>query len=132
MITLDEFEELGVAGTVAEIQSRVGDTPVYVSFDLDVLDLPWALGVADPEVGGLTIREALKVIRGMRGLQLVGADLVCMIPRKDGPGEVGVQRRGAHARARDDDRARAIPGPGRRDYVKRGLRADTTPTNTGC
>jgi guanidinopropionase len=88
VITLDEFEELGVAGTVAEIQSRVGDTPVYVSFDLDVLDLPWAPGVADPEVGGLTIREALKVIRGMRGLQLVGADLVCMIPRKDGAGEV--------------------------------------------
>ena len=88
VITLDECEELGVDGIVSAIRERVGERPAYLSFDLDVLDMPWAPAVADPEVGGFTARQAQKIIRGMRGLDIIGADFVCFVPRKDCAGEI--------------------------------------------
>lgn len=88
VIELDEFDERGVAGTIEVIRERVGTMPVYLTFDLDVLDLPWAPAVADPEVGGLTARQAIKLLRGLRGLDLVGADFVCFVGRKDTEAEV--------------------------------------------
>jgi len=88
VITLEEFEDIGLDATIAAIRERVADRPVYLTFDLDVLDLPWAPAVADPEVGGFTAREAGKIIRGLRGLNLVGADFVCFIGRKDSEGDV--------------------------------------------
>jgi guanidinopropionase len=50
--------------------------------------MPWAPAVADPEVGGLTARQAQKIVRGMRGMNLIGADFVCFVPRKDCAGEI--------------------------------------------
>jgi len=88
VITLDEIDEIGVAATVAAIRERVGDRPVYLTIDLDVLDLPWAPAVADPEVGGLTARQAQQLVQGLRGVDLVGADVVCFVGRKDSEGEV--------------------------------------------
>jgi guanidinopropionase len=88
VINLDECEELGVKGIVSAIRDRVGARPTYLSFDLDVLDMPWAPAVADPEVGGLTARQAQKIVRGMRGMNLIGADFVCFVPRKDCAGEI--------------------------------------------
>jgi guanidinopropionase len=88
VVDLDECEELGPAGIVSEIHRVVGDNPVFLSFDVDVIDLPWAPAVANPEVGGLTVREAQKILRGMRGLNLIGADLVCYVPHKDPPGNI--------------------------------------------
>jgi guanidinopropionase len=66
----------------------VGNAAVYLTFDLDVLDFPWAPAVANPEVGGLTARQAIKLLRGLRGVELVGADFVCFCGRKDSEGEV--------------------------------------------
>jgi guanidinopropionase len=88
VIDLDECEELGVEGIVAAIRDRVGERPAFLTFDLDVLDLPWAPAVADPEVGGLTARQAQRIVRGMRGMDMVAADFVCYVPRKDCAGEI--------------------------------------------
>jgi guanidinopropionase len=84
VIDLDEFEELGVDGTAAEIRRIVGDAPAYLTLDLDVLELGDAPAVSDPEVGGIPVRHLLKVIRGLRGLNLVGADVVEFSGRKQG------------------------------------------------
>lgn len=79
----DEFETLGVAGVVDRVRDRLGDAPVYVSVDIDVLDPAHAPGTGTPEAGGLTSRELLGVLRGLDGLDLVGADVVEVAPAYD-------------------------------------------------
>jgi guanidinopropionase len=61
----------------------VGDGPTYVSFDIDSLDPAYAPGTGTPEIGGFTSREAQLMIRGLRGLNLVGADVVEVSPPFD-------------------------------------------------
>ena len=78
-----EFEEVGVAEVIARIRKRVGDAPVYVSIDIDVLDPAHAPGTGTPEIGGLTSRELLAIIRGFDGARLVGADVVEVSPAYD-------------------------------------------------
>lgn len=72
-----------LAPLMAEVRAKVGGTPVYLSFDIDGIDPAYAGGTGTPEVGGLTVPQALEVIRGMRGLNLVGADLVEVSPPYD-------------------------------------------------
>ena len=64
----------------------VGEGPVYLSFDIDSLDPAFAPGTGTPEAGGLTSREALKLLRGLRGVPLVGADVVEVAPPFDPTG----------------------------------------------
>ena len=85
VITTESFLEMGEAAVVQKVREVVGDGPTYLSFDIDVLDPVDAPGVADPEVDGLRIREIMKVIRGFRGLNLMGADIVCYCPPVDNP-----------------------------------------------
>ena len=61
----------------------VGDGPTYVSFDVDSLDPAFAPGTGTPEVGGLTTREALELLRGCDGLNIVGGDVVEVAPQYD-------------------------------------------------
>lgn len=75
--------ELGVAATVDRILERVGDSPVYVSVDIDVLDPAHAPGTGTPEAGGLTSRELLGMLRRMAGLPIVSADVVEVAPAYD-------------------------------------------------
>lgn len=75
--------ELGPAGTAARVRERVGDAPVYVSVDIDVLDPAHAPGTGTPEAGGLSARELIAVLRGMTGLPLVGGDVVEVAPAYD-------------------------------------------------
>jgi agmatinase len=65
------------------IRERLGDAPVYVSIDIDVLDPAFAPGTGTPEAGGLTSRELLGVLRGLAGIRLVGADIVEVAPPFD-------------------------------------------------
>lgn len=88
VIEMQEFDELGVKAVVEETRARIGDGPAYLTFDLDALDIPWAPAVAGMEPGGLTMREALGILRGLRGLDIVGADVVEYAVHKDGPGNV--------------------------------------------
>jgi len=82
-----ELEEIGVRGAVDQIRQRVGDAPLYVSVDIDVLEPGLAPGTGTPEAGGLTSREVLGILRGLAGLQIVSADIVEVAPAYDS-GEV--------------------------------------------
>jgi agmatinase len=75
--------EGGVGKTVERIRERAGDAPVYVSVDIDVLDPAFAPGTGTPEAGGVSSRELLAILRGLRGLDLVGADVVEVAPAYD-------------------------------------------------
>jgi agmatinase len=78
-----DLEAGGIAGAVERIRARLGDAPVYVSVDIDVLDPAHAPGTGTPEAGGLTSRELLGLLRGLAGVNLVGADVVEVAPPYD-------------------------------------------------
>jgi agmatinase len=78
-----DLEELGIAGVIAQADERLGDAPVYVSIDIDVLDPSHAPGTGTPEAGGLTSRELLGILRGLKGTNVVGADIVEVAPAYD-------------------------------------------------
>lgn len=61
----------------------MGDGPTYISFDVDVLDPAFAPGTGTPEIGGMTTLQAQQMIRGLRGLNLIGADVVEVSPPFD-------------------------------------------------
>jgi agmatinase len=82
-----ELRELGPAEYGRRVRSRVGDAPVYMSFDVDVLDPAFAPGTGTPEVAGLDPREALALIRALAGMRFTGFDVVEVSPAYDGPGE---------------------------------------------
>ena len=82
-ITTDQVAQLGVAAVVGHVRARVGDAPLYVSVDIDVLDPAHAPGTGTPEAGGLTSRELLSVLRGLEPARIVGADVVEVSPAYD-------------------------------------------------
>lgn len=83
MLTLSEIEDIGIPASITEIRKVIGDGPVFITVDLDVMTLSDAPAVADPEAGGLTMREMQKILRGFRGLDVVGGDVVCFVPHLD-------------------------------------------------
>jgi agmatinase len=83
VVHIEEFVELGVKEVIRKAREVVGDGPTYISFDIDGLDPVYAPGTGTPEVGGLTTREALALLRGLRGLNLVGGDVVEVAPQYD-------------------------------------------------
>ena len=90
VVFMEEFTELGVAAVIAEARRVVGAGPVYVSFDVDGLDPVYAPGTGTPEVGGLTTIEAQALLRGLRGLDLVGGDVVEVAPPFDPSGNTAL------------------------------------------
>ena len=78
-----DMDDLGWRGAVEQVRRRVGDRPVYVSVDIDVLDPAFAPGTGTPEAGGLTSRELLGILRSFADLNLVGADIVEVSPAYD-------------------------------------------------
>jgi agmatinase len=82
-IRASDFDKLGVDEVVGSVRERVGDSPVYVSVDIDVLDPAFAPGTGTPEMGGFTSRELLALLRGLPGEQIVGADVVELSPAYD-------------------------------------------------
>jgi agmatinase len=83
VIPAPDVDQLGVAGVAERIRERVGDRPVYVSVDIDVLDPAHAPGTGTPEAGGLSSRELLATLRSFARLNLVGADIVEVAPAYD-------------------------------------------------
>jgi guanidinobutyrase len=75
---------------MAEVRTKVGGGPVYISFDIDGLDPSFAPGTGTPEVGGLTVMQGLEIIRGCRGLDIVGGDLVEVSPPYDTTGNTSL------------------------------------------
>ncbi|WP_104133914.1 MULTISPECIES: agmatinase [unclassified Cryobacterium] len=78
-----ELETEGVTRVIERMLARLGDRPVYVSVDIDVLDPAHAPGTGTPEAGGLTSRELLAIIRALRSVNVVGADVVEVAPAYD-------------------------------------------------
>jgi len=83
VIHIEEFYEMGIDAVVAEIHRVCGDGPTYVSFDVDGLDPAFAPGTGTPEIGGLAAFEGQQIVRGCRGLNLVGGDVVEVAPPFD-------------------------------------------------
>lgn len=88
VITTEDVVKEGVPAVLKDVRRIIGDGPVYLSFDLDALDPAYAPGVADPEVNGLTIREVTQLLHGFRGLNFMGADIVCYCPPLDNPSQI--------------------------------------------
>ena len=86
-IRIEQVKERGAAWVVDRLQ-RLSGSPVYCSFDIDAVDPAYAPATGTPEVGGLTSFEALTLVRALRGLDLVGADVVEVSPPYDGPGQI--------------------------------------------
>ena len=83
VISAPEADSLGVTGMAQKIAARVGDRPVYVSIDIDVLDPAHAPGTGTPEAGGLSSRELLAILRSFASLHLIGGDIVEVAPAYD-------------------------------------------------
>ncbi len=74
----------------ARILKEIGDSPVYISYDIDSLDPAYAPGTGTPEIGGLTTPQAMELIRGLRGLNIVGCDMVEVSPPYDPSGNTAL------------------------------------------
>ena len=79
----DEIMEFNINNVIKEIKEQIGTSKVYVSIDIDVVDPAFAPGTGTPEVGGFSSRELLKMIRSLKGLNIVGADIVEVSPQYD-------------------------------------------------
>lgn len=83
VIHAEEISGLGIPAVIEKAKKIVGDGPTYLSFDIDSLDPAFAPGTGTPEIGGLTTREALEILRGLKGLNFVGGDVVEVAPQYD-------------------------------------------------
>lgn len=90
VVQAEECWHKSLAPLMAEVRERVGGGPVYLSYDIDSIDPAWAPGTGTPEIGGLTTIQALEIIRGCRGLDLVGCDLVEVSPPYDTTGNTAL------------------------------------------
>ncbi len=90
VITMAHYRELGLSACIKRIQSTIGDSPVYITFDLDSLDPTVAPAVAnlEPAEEGFRINEAMCLIRSLRGKNVIGGDVVCLMPTKDQPNNI--------------------------------------------
>jgi len=83
VIHCDEFQSEGIDHVVKRIRDRVGDNPMYLSIDIDVLDPAHAPGTGTPEIAGMSSRELVGVLRGLAGLNIISADVVEVCPAYD-------------------------------------------------
>lgn len=90
VVTAEECWHKSLEPLMAEVREKVGGGPVHISFDIDGLDPAYAPGTGTAEVGGLTTPQALEIIRGCRGLDIVGGDLVEVSPPYDTSGNTSL------------------------------------------
>ena len=89
-IVIEEYFKMGVDAVIAEARRVVGDGPTYISFDVDGLDPVFAPGTGTPEIGGFSTFEAQTMLRGLRGLDLIGGDVVEVAPPFDPSGNTAL------------------------------------------
>ena len=90
VLTSIDMDQLGVEGVIKRMLSRVGSKPVYVSIDVDVLDPAFAPGTGTPEMGGLSSREMLALLRSLEKVNVIGADIVEVSPQYDNAQITGI------------------------------------------
>ena len=87
---IEDVYRLGIAGVIAEARRIVGDQPTYLTFDVDGIDPAYTPGTGTPEVGGYTVFEAQQMVRGLKGVNLIGADVVEVSPPFDPSGNTAL------------------------------------------
>ncbi|MBS7791933.1 agmatinase [Roseococcus sp. SDR] len=90
IMTIEECVDLGPDAVAAEAKRIAGPGPAYLTFDIDSIDPAFAPGTGTPEVGGFTPREAMRILRGLRGLDIIAADLVEVSPPYDPSGNTAM------------------------------------------
>ena len=97
VVTMGEFRKRGIEDVISQIKEVMEGRPVYITFDLDCLDPTIAPGVSNLEPGekGFDIDEALGILRAVRGMNIIGGDIVCMMPTKDAPNNITALSAGA-------------------------------------
>lgn len=90
VVTMAEYRKRGAEEVIAQVRDVLEDRPVYITFDLDCLDPSVAPAVANLEAGekGFDIDEAIELLHSVRGLNIIGGDVVCMMPTKDSPNNI--------------------------------------------
>ena len=87
VVDIDAVKREGIDWTIDQMREVI-EGPAYLTFDIDSVDPAYAPGTGTPEVGGLTSHEAQRLVRGLAGLNIVGADIVEVSPPFDGPGQI--------------------------------------------
>ncbi|MBW2410406.1 MAG: agmatinase [Deltaproteobacteria bacterium] len=90
IVQVEECWHKSLTPLMAEVREQMGSGPVYVSFDIDSLDPAFAPGTGTPEIGGLTVIQAIEILRGCRGLDIIGGDLVEVSPPYDSSGNTAL------------------------------------------
>ncbi|OEC92336.1 agmatinase [Acinetobacter sp. YK3] len=90
VVQAEECWHKSLAPLMEEVKQQVDGGPVYLSFDIDGIDPAWAPGTGTPEIGGLTTIQAMEIVRGCQGLNLVGCDLVEVSPPYDTTGNTSL------------------------------------------
>ena len=90
IVQVEECWHKSLTPLMAEVREQMGTGPVYVSFDIDSLDTAFAPGTGTPEIGGLTVIQGIEILRGCRGLDIVGGDLVEVSPPYDSSGNTAL------------------------------------------
>lgn len=90
MIPIEEYFEIGINAVIDDARRVVGNGPTYVTFDVDGIDPSFAPGTGTPEIGGFSTFEAQKMVRGLRGLNLIGGDVVEVSPPLDPSGSTAL------------------------------------------
>ena len=90
VVTMAEYRQRGAADVIAQIKETLAGRPVYITFDLDCLDPTVAPAVSniEPGVTGFSMDEAVALIRSVRGMNIIGGDVVCIMPTKDHPNQI--------------------------------------------
>ena len=90
VITMDEYKKLGHEKCSKMIKDKFGDNPIYITFDLDCLDPAVAPGVSnlEPAFNGFSMDEVRKLLQSLKGKNIIGGDVVCLMPTKDSPNQI--------------------------------------------
>lgn len=97
VVTMKDYRQRGQADVISQIKDVLAGQPVYITFDLDCLDPTIAPAVANPEVGetGFNMDEAVAILHAARGMNIIGGDVVCLMPTKDSPNQATALAAGA-------------------------------------
>lgn len=97
VVTMREYRTRGAADVIGQAREVLAGRPVYITFDLDCLDASVAPAVSniEPGEGGFSIDEAVELVRAARGLNIIGGDVVCLMPTKDAPNQITAMRAAA-------------------------------------